>query len=77
MTYASEKRRLDRQHAARQAQERIEPLREQIERQGPKAWAWRLRDRELAGEHLNDRLKAEWRAALERELLAMPKEERT
>lgn len=35
---------------------------------GPKAWAWRLREREIAGERLNHAQKDAWRSALRGEV---------
>jgi hypothetical protein len=37
----------------------------------PKAWAWRLRERELGGERLSAGLAAMWREALAKELRAL------
>jgi hypothetical protein len=63
MTYASEKRRLEREHQARQAAARADEIRASPE-QHPKAWAWRLKRREEAGEKLSDLHRAAWRQAL-------------
>lgn len=63
MTYASEKRRLEREHQARQAAARADEIRDHPE-QSAKAWAWRLKRREEAGEYVSDYAKAAWRQAL-------------
>lgn len=63
MSYASEKRRLERKHLAEQAAAYAEQLRERPEHSA-KAWAWRLKRREEAGEKLPEVYKAAWRQAL-------------
>lgn len=63
MTYASEMRRLEREHQARQAAARADEIRDHPE-QHPKAWAWRLKRREEAGEPVSEFAKAAWRQAL-------------
>lgn len=63
MTYASEKRRLERKHNAQEAAARADEIRARPE-QSAKAWAWRLKRREEAGENLPTYLKAAWRQAL-------------
>jgi hypothetical protein len=72
MTYQSEKRRIDRQYAARQAAAKVDEFRANCAK-SPKAWAWKLRERELAGEELVEHSRDAWRAALEHELLNLPK----
>lgn len=63
MTYASEKRRLEREHNARQAAARADEIRDHPERSA-KAWAWHLKRREESGENLSEFAKAAWRQAL-------------
>ena len=43
-------------------------IRASIKAENPKAWAWRLRDRENAGERLTIAQRDMWRAALKSEL---------
>ncbi len=64
MTYASEKRRLELKHRAAEVSARIDAARERIENKHPKDWAYRLRDRERAGEKLTEPLRKMWRQAL-------------
>lgn len=63
MTYASEKRRLERVYMAKQATAIADEIRARPERTA-KAWAWRLKQREESGESLPKYLKAAWRQAL-------------
>lgn len=63
MSYRSEQDRVERQAAAREVKAAAEPLHE-LPNRGPKEWAWRLRDRELAGEILPKSTRALWRAVL-------------
>lgn len=53
---------------AKAARERIEHCRRRSAVEGPKEWAWLLRERELAGEKLSLASAAAWRHALANEL---------
>ncbi len=64
MSYASEKRRLELKHQAAEASARLDAARQRVETKHPKDWAYRLRDRERAGEKLTEPLRKMWRQAL-------------